>query len=520
MNTELRNAEDECRELRIEGYWFLPPVDGKPPRRVAGVLTFVTDQQGRLELFELLEGVTTEFREIPVIWGEGSDGSKITILSAMTSGLYGNPSCWRMSCDLAAVWVSESRHFKSREDVAFDEVIFGVHRLRAWDGRNGFVNSTIKEEVPSGSENQNTVETDVKITYRRPEEVRFYDDERVSIVLSYWWSQSGWSIGQSSAYVRDYPRIVIRSRDGLLPYYGERDSFEYYQRMVFSMIAFLIGEGAFVYDQRGATKHLFQTEPGKELPYCLHTILYQRQTLPKVDPARDDSRQVDIGMWYVKSAFPAFWERYHKIFDDAGVQIFKVLKFATHRQPYDLSVLQDLTFTCNGLAESLFQQEGDSVLKAKLAEPKQNRDVCLQESAFARCADDEELTRWLSGKIGAKRGPSFAMWIRAVFDAIKDAVPCFSDDQVRAKVIDYVKLVRQAGAHALSAEAVYVYKDPELLVYMTIFMYHLLRIMIVYRCGVSLQDIRKALTAPMAQFKFYDQQIKEKMTVWTKPKKG
>lgn len=68
MNTDLRNAEDEGREIRIEGFWFLPPSDDNvEPHRVAGVLTFATAESAKLDLFALLDDASVGFREIPVI---------------------------------------------------------------------------------------------------------------------------------------------------------------------------------------------------------------------------------------------------------------------------------------------------------------------------------------------------------------------------------------------------------------------------------------------------------------------
>lgn len=214
MKSEFINAEDESRTIRIEGHWFLPPADNQAlPSKVAGVLTFTTAESAKLELFGQLDGVSTGCCEIPVIWGLGVDGSKITIFSAVTSGVYGSPSYWRMACDMTMVWVSEFRHYRTRGEVVFDEFVLGINRLRAWDGRNGYVNADLVEDETEVAPDSKSNRTDVQITYRHPDDVLFYDDEHVSICLSYWWSQSGWCIEQGDAYIKDYPRIVIKGKN-------------------------------------------------------------------------------------------------------------------------------------------------------------------------------------------------------------------------------------------------------------------------------------------------------------------
>ena len=90
---------------------------------------------------------------------------------------------------------------------------------------------------------------------------------------------------------------------------------------------------------------------------------------------------------------------------------------------------------------------------------------------------------------------------------------------MRTNIIDYLKEVRQAGAHSLSDEAIHIQSDPQLLVYMTIYLFYIIRIMLLYKCGFSRTCIKKALQRPCVSFKFYDEEIINRMATWKKFKK-
>ena len=509
MNTRLLNANQENDDYRFEGYWFLPSND-KQPLEVPGVLVFKTENNCTLSLFRAFEE-SMGFKSYPVIHGKINDGSFVTIFNAVTSGIYGTPGRWQMRCEACDVWCSEERLFYSEKDVAFNEFWFGINGLRNWDERNGF--------VPTAFHRKKCGANTAIIAYKTPKNIPLYEDRYVKIELVYYSLSSGFSIVQNEAYIRDYPRIVISSKKGALKYYGELRSIDYYYRMISTFMMILIGEKTFAYDMRGSNFHYQKVKKGRDIPFSLVTRHYQRRVLCNSLLKEDDFTPVDFSLKCLGDHLPKVCKSYRAKFDQIMVQIYKLQRFILHKNGLDLETMLCLVFACDGIAENLFKKEGKQILNQRIAVALSKDDVALKEKAFKLCADDKDVSDWLTRMTGQVRGPSLAMWLRGALDSIRNTTKSLSSEIVRANIIDYIKEVRQAGAHSLSHEAVHIQSDPQLLVYMTIYLFYILRIMLLYKCGFPRTCIKKALQRPCVSFKFYDEQIFNRMATWKKFKK-
>ena len=509
MDTKFLNANQENDEYRFEGYWFIPSGD-KCHSKVPGALVFKTEDECTLYLLRAFDG-TMGFTSYPVIHGEINNGSYVTVFDAVSSGIYGTPGRWQMKCEACDVWCSEEGLFNRKEDVKFKEFSFGINRLRNWDERNGF--------APTEFRRKGNGENTAAIKYRKPHNILLYEDRYVKIELTHFFKGSGSSIIQTEAYIRDYPRIVIFSKNGALDYYGEKRSIDYYYRMISTFMLLFIGEKTFAYDMRGMNPHKYHEKKGRDLTYWLITKHHLRRSICNSSLKEDDSTLVDFPLSYLKDYLPDLCKRYRVKFDRVSTQIYEMQRFILLKDGLDLESMLGLVFACDGIATNLFAKESEAVLNKCKLQTQMRDDQVLKDKAFALCANDKEVCDWLTRMTGFVRGPSLAMSLRGALESIRKTTKSLNDPVIRKNIIDYIKEVRQAGAHSLSNEANHIQADPQLLVYMTIYMFYILRILLLYKCGFSRTNIRKSLQRPLVSFKFYDEEISRRMLSWTKFKR-
>ena len=141
--------------------------------------------------------------------------------------------------EFESLWIGTC-FYEKQEDVKFASFSFGIHNLENWlDERSVF--STNLEHLPSVS----------TVTMTLPPKVKLYDDEHVTIEIIYTWHVSGFCEGQLSASMGYCPKISISSKNGLLPYYGEETSFEYYWSCVYKFFVLLLDGYTYFFDLQG-----------------------------------------------------------------------------------------------------------------------------------------------------------------------------------------------------------------------------------------------------------------------------
>ena len=509
MDTRLLNANQENDEYRFEGYWFIPSND-KCHSEIPGVLVFKAEDSCVLHLFRAFDE-TMGFTSYPIIHGKINDGSFVTVFDAVSSGIYGAPGRWQMKCEACDIWCSDEKLFNSKNDVKFNEFCFGINRLRNWDERNGF--------FPAEFHRRGNGERTAAIEYRTPPNILLYEDRYVNIELRYFCMGSGLAIMQKEAYIRDYPRIVISSKNGALKYYGEKQSIDYYYRMISTFMILLIGEKTFAYDMRGMNLHKHHMKKGRDIPFWVITRHHQRRAICNSSLKEDDSTLVDFPLKYLNHYLPGLCKRYRAKFDRVSVQIYKIQRFILLKDGLDLESMLSLIFACDGIATNLFAKESEAVHNKCKSQAQRKDDQALKDKAFDLCANDKEVCGWLTRATGFVRGPSLAMSLRGALESIMRTTKSLSNAVIRTNIIDYIKEVRQAGAHSLSNEANHIQADPQLLVYMTIYMFYILRIMMLYKCGFPRTYIRESLHRPHVPFNFYDEEISKRMASWTKFKR-
>ena len=214
--------------IRFRGKWWIP--DGtENPRKVSGELTFEVRAGGILELDEAL---SDDIREIAVIHGQGTKGECITIFNGFSDGHQMNANSmgvFRLErIRFYDMWIG-NQWFACKEDVRFVSYSFGIHNIENWADRRCF---SIPESHDPKQES---------ISYISPEAIPLFTDDRLHIVLDSFYCGPAQSMGQLESSIQHYPRIVIRSKEGLLPYYGKNGSLSEREWMIFVLIALLMG---------------------------------------------------------------------------------------------------------------------------------------------------------------------------------------------------------------------------------------------------------------------------------------
>lgn len=506
MNDDFIEPCQENDLLHVEGFWWIPGVDNAVVSKVPGTLLFRTEDQGELHLMKPLE-LSISFKVYDVIWGELLDGSAVTIFDAASYGIHGNIAVHpQMTCSAADIWWSKECHFKSKQDVAFKRFIFGISRLRAWDGRNGFKGniSCSKARILSPA-------------YSAPKNKIIFEDDNVIAEVAYWYKQSGWSVIQSEAYVKDYPRIVIKAKSDGLKYYGDSASYEYYQRLLTSWLQLMIGEPSFTYDMRGENYRSVRlgNEKTGSLPVATRRLVRRRLNL--IENQRDDFK-CDFPRQVLKRSAVKYGKAYAEIFSKVEVQLMKLQRFMLRNADLDFELLFDLVVSLDGITENLFEREANAVLKDRLKTASEKDELKIKESMYKMVESNQLATDWLDKKLGVKRGPSFAMWIKGVLKTLTPISQALGDDARLAKVVDYIKEVRQAGAHSLSREYKHICENPELVVYMSHLLSYFIRVAVLSKCGVDHETLHKALHRPFCSFVFYDLEVSRRMSEWNRLK--
>lgn len=287
--------------IRIRGKWWIP--DGtENPRKVPGELTFEVSAGGILELDEAL---SDDIREIPVIHGLGTKGECVTLFNGFTVQLPAHfnsvGSFRRETIDFFDMWVG-NHWFANKQEVCLEEYSFGIHNIENWANWLCFSVASPIEAKPKN----------LSLEYKPPKPILLFEDERLTIHLDVFWSGPSLSIGQLESSIQHYPRIVIRSKDGLLPYYGKGGSLSEREWMIFVLIALLMGSVTWKFGFEGVVEPIHKTDAGYTQEVSVRH--YFQHDWGKVDPSK---RPIHFELLFpyeaLGSQFPEIAKRFSEV---------------------------------------------------------------------------------------------------------------------------------------------------------------------------------------------------------------
>lgn len=202
------------------GLWFLPTSDVNVRDSRAGILRFQTEHHAEVDILGAFEegawcSLSKEvFRRYPVIHGAAHGQKRFSLFDCVKGrsqvDFFEDSQLTNTQIHFVDGWVGPEV-FKDKDAVLFFSYSFGLAGLASWHNVHAF------------SSEHDFKQHATCLKYKRPEDVSLYEDDQVTIVLSYSWRAAGAELAQTSGTIEHDPRIVIKSKRGKLPFYGGMD---------------------------------------------------------------------------------------------------------------------------------------------------------------------------------------------------------------------------------------------------------------------------------------------------------
>lgn len=462
MNVKDR-SENAFDTIRIRGKWWIP--DGtENPRKVPGELTFAVSAGGTLELDEAL---ANKIEEILVIHGEGIDGECVTIFNGFVASarscFQSNDSFETEIIEFYDMWIGNC-WFDDREDARFIKYSFGIHNIENWADQRCF-----SAPPPSVSKRRSLV-------YKSPEPILLFEDDYLRIDLDSFCMGPSLSVGQLESSIRHYPRIVIRSKSGRLPYYDRENSISEREWMIFVLIALLMGIVTWKFGFEGVVEPLKKEGEGYVQEVAVRH--YSQRDWGPVDPLK---RPTHFSLLFpfssIAKQFPRIAIRFSEVLRANENPIDLVYLLQCRKRTFYPSTLPELLFAFERLVGSLFPKDCARLVEADKAVSKR-----LRKRLNPHCTSRE--WDWLEPRLSPRL--SFASKCRIAFRQMAKVYPELESD-LQKPLIRYLFRTRNRYAHEVESmtdnSALYVYTIHWFAEFMTL--------MILRSCGLSSRTIRK-----------------------------
>ena len=344
----MNSLADELKEKEFLGYWWLPVKDGAPQDNRAGVLHFKPDKRANIHLLGAFERDVQflwrhPFKKYPVIQGAAHDLKRFSLFDCVTTNQNFNSS---EPAELAAVqiefiegWVGQET-YSTKDEIRFLNLMAGMLGLSAWHNVKAF-------ESQSDWNNKHT-----ELQYDCPEAVELFKDELVEIKLVYSWRPASQQLAQCEGKISHDPRILIKSLNGKLPYYGESKSYHFYLNRIRSVLGLMVGRGCPLYDCSGLVQKCELHKEDGMVPEIALRHLWRRDI-------EDDKPMSPFDVWFpyehvaqsLKTVVAGFMGM-----DEfpAGLAGHLVYMNASRRTTFTQSVLPELVYIFEGLHKQLY----------------------------------------------------------------------------------------------------------------------------------------------------------------------
>ncbi len=459
----LERSTNAFETIRFRGKWWIP--DGtENPRKVSGELTFEVGAGGVLDLDEAL---TDKMERCPVIHGLGTKGECATIFNGVTVSLSrrGNSvGVFRLErIDFFDMWVG-NHWFNNKQEVCLKEYSFGIHAVEFWAEQKCFTTP------------RRLARNKTSVSFKAPKPVLLFSDDRMEIKLDSAWSGPNSSFGQVDGSIQYFPRISIRAKGELLPYYGEADSISACEWSIFKLIALLMGVDTWKFGMEGVVKHL-QLKP--EFADEVSARHYVQHDWGKVDSSKQP-RHDDILFPYadIKSRLHVVSARFFALNQIAGSPIAVLYRMQCVSHAFFPSTLPELLFAFEELEKKLFEKENKNLAK------KEKRFTSKLRTKLQHFCNKKEF-EWLTSKL-AFHGLSFSKRCHTAFREMKEIYPEL-ETALAKPLIDYFRKTRNDYAHAASSTS----DDHTLYIYASHWLAEFMTLMILRSCGLSANKIRE-----------------------------
>ena len=457
-------SENAFDTIRIRGKWWIPDGEAEP-KKVSGALTFDVGSGGVLDLDDAL---SDNFRSIPVVHGLGTQGECVTIFNGGTSRLVMNGNSTglfrRETITFYDMWVG-NQLFTCKEEVCFKEYSFGIHNIENWADRHCF--------FPPRRQKPNRT----YVSYKSPKPILLFQDECMTIHLDGFANGPSYSLGQQEASIQHFPRIVIRSKDGVLPYYGPEGTISDREWMIFVLIALLMGTVTWNFGFEGIITPLHITE--QDFSEAIAVRHYFQHDWGKVDPVKHPIHfELLFPYETIGKRFPKIASRFSEVFHANENPVNIVYRLQCRKAPFHPSTLPELLFAFEELEKNLLREQNDPIEK----DEKSFADT-LRKKLKTHCTKTE--WNWASRKL-TSQGLSFQKRCLLAFEEMRQIYSDLEDGSLSKTLAGYLKDTRNDYAHAVKSTS----DDHVLYVYTTYWLAQFMTLMILRASGLPADKIK------------------------------
>lgn len=452
-------SEDVFKPIHHRGLWWIPG----SKKKIHGELVFSTPDGGSLDL----EGeLTSSSSKVEVIRGKTSEKKHITIFNAMSIG-----RTWQGSSSGAAtkqkfgvydLWIGPD-WFRCKEEVAFRNYSFGIHNLENWADLKCF------------SEIQSPDSRTITLAYKLPEEIPLFEDDTCTISLASGCSGPSFSMGQLESTIAHYPRICLRAKNGLLPYYGENGSIAEREWMIFVLIALLMGKPTWQFGFSGlVSPNSFDDGFVPEISYRHY---YQKSVEAPRHPRKPMEPDLLFPFESIRQDFTGIAAAFSKLFRDNESQIEVLFHFLCKKRSFETSTLPNLLFAFEELETHLFAEANAPFEQGGEALAKRVRDQLEPHCGKAEREWALQRLSWQGLSYNRRLGIAFGE-MRAVYPGL--------DEKVEKALIKYLSGTRNTYAHEAKATS----EDYALYIQASYWMAEFMTLMLWRACGLPLKTIQ------------------------------
>lgn len=389
-------CESDFDSVEGLGAWFDP---ANPGRKVPGLFQFQNEDQCNLVLHGALGPENNEgrSRDFPVICGEVDAGHSVSVFDCIFKSytiIGGRESSIKIEYVYGDSWLGENA-FGSKSDVAFKEVTFGINNLNWWIGDKVYEHRY--EDIRN-----------IEIFVDATAVFKLFEDEYVEAMIQHEPVVESTNAGRLSPGFRDHIRVCIRSKAGVLPFYGAARSFEYYIYRLYQFLSLLVGVNPYIYDVRGY---------GGEYRSECSLLRVKRDIRPdKIDKKYDTTAVLLPRIVLGDVDYVSIIAKYFLACNEVSNGLRYLAAFSTRTTCYAQNTLPEAIYNFEGIEDVLYKEENEQALQPALNAEKQR----ILDSIMRVC--DNSQKEFLASRF-KPRGATLKWKMRFVMDKLSAVFP-------------------------------------------------------------------------------------------------
>ncbi len=451
----------------LTGKWWIPGSE----HHCYGILTFDVTGEQQLKIIDFLEGkYPGKLQHYKVLHGYCQMGNKVycvTLFNAWHTHLSGPLMSEQNICEniieFQDIWFGTT-FYKKKDDVQFASFSFGIHNLENWQDERSVFSASI--------DNSPTITT---ATMTLPPGINLFEDDNVRIEVTYYCCTPGFCEGQLSTSIRYCPIISINCKNDLLPYYGEKISFEYYWYCVYEFFELLLDGNTYFFNLRGLGEM-----PEIGIRQEKMELLFSRPINPK-QRKNISPHQILIPYRKINDVLFDTFRGFMNCQKDIRGILENLFTFTT-TNTYHINPLPSLLFALEGLQRIFYNKFGES----KSEENRVYYEEFESKKATIISSCSEELHSFIKQNI--RWQVPFKERLSKMLREYTTVFPVITDD-VCEKLSKELKKLRNQSAHCDNRDDV----SWDLIFKLTRFVEFFHYAIILHNCGMSQEIIKKCL---------------------------